>query len=43
VYFPQFPDVPEGVEAESHIAYSHRYIACDIPSPGDFQVAGGQL
>jgi hypothetical protein len=41
--FPQFLDVPVGVAAESQLAYSQRYIARDIPSPGDFQVAGGQL
>ena len=39
--FPQFPDVPMGVAAESQLAYSQRYIACDIPSPGNFQVVGG--
>jgi hypothetical protein len=41
--FPQFPDVPVGVAAESHLAYSQRYIVHNIPSPGDFQVVGGQL
>jgi hypothetical protein len=41
--FPQFPYVPLCVATESHLAYSQRYIACDIPSLGDFQVVGGQL
>ena len=41
--WPQFPEFPIGVSAETRLIYVQRYVRDDIVEPTEFQVASGQL
>ena len=41
--FPSFPEGPAGCVKGSQLVYSQRYIAANVLSLTDFQVARGQL